>query len=145
MCHLSNAFQKLNSHRAFINKAQKGFMRIPNGGGEHGAIINEIILHVEREKKSLYMMTIDLEDAFGRVPHRLIKEVLSNKGFDDQIINCIFSSYKNSVTRIIVPRHGKSDIIRFNRGVKQGCPLSPTLFNISIDPLIEKLNQMVEC
>lgn len=93
-------------------------MRIPNDGGEHGTIIYEVIHHVEREKKSLYMITIDLEDAFGRVPHKLIKEVLAKKGFDEQIINCILSSYQHSVTCIMVPRYGKSDTIRFKRGVK---------------------------
>jgi hypothetical protein len=39
---------------------------------------------------------------------------------------------------------GTSDEISICRGVKQGCPLSPTLFNLCIDPLIRRINHYKE-
>jgi hypothetical protein len=36
--------------------------------------------------------------------------------------------------------NGATENIHIRRGVKQGCPLSPVLFDICINPLIEKLN-----
>ena len=38
----------------------------------------------------------------------------------------------------------KSRNLRISKGVKQGCPLSPTLFNICIESLLKVLNQHKE-
>jgi hypothetical protein len=36
--------------------------------------------------------------------------------------------------------NGATEPMEIKRGLKQGCPLSPILFDICIDPLIEKLS-----
>jgi hypothetical protein len=51
----------------------------------------------------------------------------------------IMDSYRNTTVKIIV-LDGQTEEITFKRGVKQGCPLSPVLFDICVSQLIEKLN-----
>lgn len=92
-----------------------------------------------RNNKSLYIMTIDFTDAFGSIPHSLIKKNLKSLGFDKNFIYPIMHSYTGSSTRIIFNRH-KSKELFFKKGIKQGCPLSPTLFNICLESLIHKLS-----
>lgn len=143
MVHISKCFLRLNSTNRFISKVQKGFIQTPNGAAEHGAIINELIQHTARNNRSLYLCAIDLEDAFGKVPHSLIRLALERKGFDKSIINMILATYKNTQTRILIPNKGLSSKITFNTGVKQGCPLSPVLFDLCIDMLLEKLDKQI--
>ena len=87
------------------------------------------------------IVTIDFRDAFGSVPHGLIKKSMKELGFDDSFRKVIMDSYRNSSTRICVNgKVGRKYL--FKRGVKQGCPLSPTLFNLCIEPLLRKMNSM---
>jgi hypothetical protein len=51
----------------------------------------------------------------------------------------IMDSYNGATVKVIT-LNGSTENIHINRGVKQGCPLSPILFDICINPLIEKLN-----
>ena len=139
MCHISRSLQCLNDMNRFINSQQKGFLKIPAGAAEHIFTADEMIHHAARHRKNLYIVTIDFKDAFGSVPHKLIKSNLLDIGFRQSFVKAIMSSYKGSSTRII--SNGRSsDAISFGKGVKQGCPLSPTLFNICIEPLLRSLN-----
>jgi hypothetical protein len=50
----------------------------------------------------------------------------------------IMYSYQEIKVKIIA-QHGATEEIRISRGVKEGCQLSLVLFDICIDPLMEKL------
>ena len=143
MCHISRTLQTLNEYRRFINCQQKGFMKIPSGAAEHIVTADEMIHHAARHQKNLYILTIDFKDAFGSIPHELFKKNLLDLGFDKLFVKSILASYKNASTRIV--SNGRiSDEIEFAKGVKQGCPLSPTLFNVGIEPLLVKLNDLAQ-
>jgi hypothetical protein len=43
---------------------------------------------------------------------------------------------------MISTAEGFSSLINIKKGVKQGCPLSPALFDISIDSLIQTISKM---
>jgi hypothetical protein len=48
-------------------------------------------------------------------------------------------SYNEAKVKIVT-LNGMTNEINIARGVKQGCPLSPVLFDICIDPKIEKFS-----
>jgi hypothetical protein len=60
-------------------------------------------------------------------------------GFPRKIIRVVMESYRDAFINIQMNNEFTEDI-RIGKGVKQGCPLSPTLFNIRIDPLLRRLN-----
>ena len=140
MCHISRSLQMLNEQKKFICNQQKGFMKIPAGAAEHIITVDEMIHDASRHQKSLYIMTIDFKDAFGSVPHKLIQQSMKDIGLPKNLIKSIMNSYDGSCTRII-SNGRRSEKIEFGKGVKQGCPLSPTLFNLCIEPLLRRLNQ----
>lgn len=68
---------------------------------------------------------------------------MTRMGFGEQYINRIKACYYGSQVKLIV--NGElSDKIYPTRGVRQGCPLSPLLFVISIQPLLLMLSQSEE-
>ena len=114
-------------------------MKTPNGAMTHIAVVNELIKHADRAKSSMYVMSIDLRDAFGSVSHDLIAHTLRAKGFSEDLVTMIMDSYQGATTRYV---NGEtSQPIFLNRGVRQGCPLAPTLFNLCVEGLLEKLTK----
>jgi hypothetical protein len=87
----------------------------------------------------LYMMALDMKDAFGSVSHKQLNNNLKSLGLCKPIREVIMDSYNGATVKVIT-LNGTTDNIHIKRGVKQGCPLSPVLFDICINPLIEKLN-----
>ena len=140
MCLVSRALQTLNKRRKFINEAQHGFTKTPNGAMTHIAVVNELIKHADRSKSSIYVMSIDLRDAFGSVSHELITHTLRAKGFNEDLIDLIMDSYRGATSRYVVNGETSQPIF-LNKGVRQGCPLAPTLFNLCVEGLLEKLTK----
>ena len=143
MCHIARVLQTLNVERPLISPQQKGFVKTPSGITEHTQMLQEYTCDACRQRKSLYLAFIDLRDAFGSLPHCMIRDSLKLKGFTDEFTNMIMAVYENSHTQFRRHNH-VSQPVGLHRGVKQGCPLSPTLFNMAIDGLINTLAQSEE-
>jgi hypothetical protein len=60
------------------------------------------------------------------------------RGFPQYLIRAVQSLYHE--TQIIIEREGEKDDkkISVNQGVRQGCPLSPTLFSLYTDGIIRR-------
>ncbi|NXT40868.1 PO21 protein, partial [Pelecanoides urinatrix] len=78
--------------------------------------------------------------AIDTVSHSHIIMVLKQKGVDDHIIALITNLYHN-INMYIDLKKEQSDPIGIRIGVKQGDPMSPIQFNLSIDPLLCKLEE----
>ncbi|NXY51857.1 PO21 protein, partial [Ceuthmochares aereus] len=78
--------------------------------------------------------------AFDTVSHEYLIEALKIKGVDEHIITLIRNLYHNTNTRIEL-KSGETNPINIRLGVNQGDPMSPLLFNLSLDPLMCRLEQ----
>ncbi|NWT13104.1 PO21 protein, partial [Vireo altiloquus] len=76
--------------------------------------------------------------AFETVCHQHIIMELVQSGVDPHVVHLMGEMYKNIMTSIIT-KNGKIDPINISSGVEQGDSMSPLLFNLSIDPLLGKL------
>jgi hypothetical protein len=56
---------------------QKGFVPGRASCVEHAALANAIINDAVEKKKQLYILSLDLKDAFGSIPRDLIEEILT--------------------------------------------------------------------
>lgn len=91
--------------------------------------INILIQKALDVNKDIYACFIDFEKAFDKVQHDKLKQILIEKNInskDLQIIKCL---YWNQTAQIKVDEELSEDIMIL-RGVRQGCVLSPMLFNI---------------
>ena len=122
-----------------LDERQKGFVPV-DGCFENVKIIQQIVKQQTKNRKEYNLVFIDLAKAFDTVSHLSIEKGLKRKGIPEQVRETILAMYKDASTKLTVG--GKTTRrININSGVKQGCPLSPLLFNLIIDELIEKLKE----
>lgn len=80
-------------------------------------------------------LSLDQAKAFDRVDHSYLLAVLDAYQFPSSLVNIIRRLYNNHRSSVYM-LHRLSEEFPVSRGVRQGCPLSPILFALSIDPLL---------
>ena len=77
-------------------------------------------------QKNIYFGFIDYAKAFDCVDHNKMWKILKEMGIPDHLI-CLLRKGQEATVRT---GHGTTDWFRIGKGVRQGCILSPCLFNI---------------
>lgn len=85
----------------------------------------------------MYIGFIDYVKAFDNVQRNLLWDILKDKGFPLHLIRAIQSLYTETKIQITSGTRRSKENILTNLGVRQGCPLSPALFNLYIDQVTQ--------
>jgi hypothetical protein len=141
MARFSKALFKIHERVPIVSLNQKGFVPGISGCAEHAARANSVIHHANLHHRSIFIVALDLKDAFGSIPHQLIKRNMIDIGLPGDLCEFVCDCYHKSSTRIFAGK-SRTDPIRTNKGVKQGCPLSPLLFDLAIDPLLKSVETL---
>jgi hypothetical protein len=99
--------------------------------------VSDVLESLEGADKAI-VVSVDLSKAFDRVSLPLLFAYLRRKGVKGKLWHALMSTYKNVSTRIRIGKH-QSIPFSLEAGVKQGSVLSPLLFVLFINPLLEKL------
>ena len=117
-----------------ISPSQKGF--VPGEGClEHSFLVRSLMEDARRRRKSLHLVWFDLKNAFGSVPHRLLWFSMESIGLPEDMMSIIKDIYEGSSFVVTSDTEATGEIPQ-ERGVKQGCPLSPLLFNLALEGLL---------
>ena len=116
---------------AYVHLVRQGFGRIwvPNISS---FALRHFVDDCRRRHKPLYACFVDLRKAYDCVPRPLLWQVMQNIGVPCQFLRAVQSMY-DGVSCMVNIGGCLSDPFAACKGVKQGCPLSPTLFGIFID------------
>ena len=123
-----------------LSKAQLGFVRGNRCSDGHFILHNLIKDYCHENGKWLYSCFVDFSKAFDCIPRDILFERLKSKGITGKVFNLIKKIYMNEKCKIKVGGM-LSDTFDANQGVRQGCILSPLLFNIFISDLPEILSK----
>ena len=94
-----------------------------------------IIHHINNSKDKNHMIiSIDAEKAFDKVQHPFLIKTLSKVGIEKSFLNIIKAIYERPTANIIL-KGQKLTAFPLRSGTRQGCPLSPLLFNIVLEVL----------
>ena len=103
-----------------------------------------IIHHINNSKdKSHMIISIDAEKALDKVQHPFLIKTLSKVGIEGAFLNIIKETYERPTANIILNGQ-KLRAFPLRSGTRQGCPLSPLLFNIVLEVLVTAIRQEKE-
>ena len=94
-----------------------------------------VIHHINKLKdKNPMIISIDAEKAFDKIQHPFMIKTLQKAGIGGTYLNIIKAIYDKPTTNIILSGE-KLKAFPLKSGIRQGCPLSPLLFNIVLEVL----------
>ena len=103
-----------------------------------------IIHHINNSKDKNHMIiSINAEKAFDKIQHPFLIKPLSKVGIEEAFLNIIKAIYERSTANIILNGQ-KLRTFPLRSGTRQGCPLSPLLFNIVLEVLTTAIRQEKE-
>ena len=121
----------------WIPPSQTGF--VPNR-----CILDNIFLAFEamewslENQQELSLLLLDFEKAYNRVSWSFLQQTMKRMGFADIWVKQVLSLNLNASAAIIVNGE-QSKTFKLQRSVRQGCPLAPYLFLLTVDVLGQML------
>ena len=126
-----------------LPKEQAGFRK------GHSTIDNIMVLkslidkHVKttaKKRSKLFTCFVDFSKAFDTIPRDKLLEKVSRVGIGGKFLEILQSMYTNDKSAVKLGQYISKQFTCY-KGVKQGCMLSPTLFNIYLHDLPLMLNK----
>ena len=131
----ANRMKPLLHH--WILPSQTGF--VPNR-----CILDNIFLAFEaiewtlESNQNISMLLLDFEKAYDRVSWKFLSQTMEKMGFHDTWIKQVMSLNINASATILVNGEQTKNF-KLQRSVRQGCPLAPYLFLLTVDVLGQML------
>jgi retron-type reverse transcriptase len=100
--------------------------------------------HINKSKdKNDTINSIDAEKSFDKIQHHFMIKALRKLGIEGMYLSIVKVMYDKPTDNIIL-NGVKLKPFPLKSGIRQGCPLSPLLFNIVLDFLARTIRQKAE-
>ena len=129
----------LDKHNIIVD-GQNGH-RKKRSCADHLHSLNAIIQNRINWKQSTYVCFVDFRKAFDSVNRKSLWYKVSKAGVNGRMLSAIKSLYNDVSYSVKVNGH-LTDWFKVNNGVKQGCVLSCSLFQIYLNDLAQQINQL---
>ena len=96
-----------------------------------------IIKKAREFQKNIYFCFIDYAKAFDCVDHNKLWKILKEMGIPDHL-TCLLRNLYAGQEATVRTGHGTTDWFQTGKGVRQGCILSPCLFNLYAEYIMRK-------
>ena len=128
--------------KTIINEDQAGFVKGRNIA-THLRQIDDIIAYLNNKNKPRALIALDFAKAFDTLSKKCIVQSLETFNFGPRFIGFVKTIMKDTESCII---NGGWISDRFNteRGIRQGCPLSPLLFIVAVEMMAIKIRNCKE-
>ena len=123
---------------------QKGFLTGINGTVEHIFAVSAIVQNALQNGLPFAMTFLDLQNAFGSISHHLILDVLVHCRLPEQITAYITDLYSKLMAYVKTKKWSTGQL-KIGRGVFQGDTLSPLIFLIAFNPIIQLAQSLDTC
>ena len=126
-----------------IHPDQTGFIK-GRYIGQNVRLPEDILEYTDIKKMLGILLFIDFEKAFDTIEWSFIQKVLKRFNFG-QVIRRWISVLYSDVESAVLNGGYSTNYFKIARGVRQGCPLSPLLFVLSVEVMAQKVRQFSKC
>ena len=126
-----------------IHPDQTGFIK-GRYIGQNIRLLSDLMSYTESNKIPGIFLFVDFEKAFDSLEWDFLYRALKAFNFGPAIRKWIKILYKDIESGVINGGY-MTNYFKISRGVRQGCPLSPYLFILSVELLALKLRYIPEC
>uniref|UniRef100_A0A2D4H5F6 Reverse transcriptase domain-containing protein n=1 Tax=Micrurus lemniscatus lemniscatus TaxID=129467 RepID=A0A2D4H5F6_MICLE len=106
-------------------------------------VMNIIEYYEANPGKQLAMVFLDAQKAFDNVNWQFIIQQLKSMQLGNKFIKLISTIYKTQMASVIL-NGDRTETFKINKGIRQGCPLSPLLFILTFENLLENIRKNEE-
>jgi hypothetical protein len=125
----------LDARESTSREEQAGFR--PNRGCiDQIFTLRQLMQHRHAYRQPTIVVFLDLKAAFDSVSRKALWNCLLKNGVPPKYVNLLKELYSNSESRVRVYGKLTSPFVT-SSGVRQGCPISPFLFNFVIDDIMK--------
>lgn len=137
---LENKLKQETEEKGILPETQAGF-RKNRSGIDNIYILNQIIeKELTNKGGTVYCLFVDFKAAFDLINREKLWEYLKRKEIDENLRLRLMEIYEVTKNVIKVGEKNSSEFYT-EKGLRQGCPLSPTLFAIYISDIEEVLRK----
>lgn len=118
---------------------------VPKRQGIDNVVILQEVIHTLRNKrgrKGYIIVKLDLEKAYDRLEWGFLRTILQKIGFDEKMLSLIMSCLQTTSLTVLWNGDGVEEF-KPTRGLRQGDPLAPYLFVLSMEILSQAINNSV--
>ena len=128
---------RLQTHAENILDQEQAGFRTGKSTIDQIFTLNQLVEKFLEMDRQIYHIFVDFEKAFDSVNHTLLWKILTIEGIPPKYTNLIRSLYNNanSIVRI---SNNTSQPFQQQRGVRQGCIISPLIFNLFLQHVINE-------
>ena len=126
----------IHNNKFINNSIQKGCMEKIPGCWEHLSMVWHALKEARAQKSNLAIIWLDIVNAYGSIPHKLIAFALHRYGVSPQWIRLIETYYKGIFSKSF-SESATSAWHRHQRGIFAGCTLSIILFLAGMNIILE--------
>lgn len=122
--------------RHWFRKEQAGF-RFREECPAHAIALHDIVQRRAAAGHGTYLAFVDMRKAYDTVPHGALLRKLWLAGVRGRVYQ-FFEALYWGARMAVLTKHGCSDAVPVLRGVRQGCPASPTIFNVFVNDILDR-------
>lgn len=139
--HLHKILAKRPTNHDLIDVRQRAFISA-DGCAENIAVLSALLRDAHSHMNQIHVVTLDVQKAFDTVSHYGIRKVLFKYGFPKPMVEYLWSLYSTATVRLEVDGRF-SEELRPGRGVRQGDPLSPLIFNLIMNEVLAAIPEEI--
>jgi hypothetical protein len=132
---LNKRLQRFLKENNLLSPLQCGFRRDHSTANALHAFTN--ILQAAKASR-IHVAYLDIQKAFDSVPFWAIRQSLRAHSCDEEVVQTMMMFYETFELHILTAK-GTTSTIVCSKGVRQGCPLSPLIFSLFLNPLLWSL------
>ena len=137
---INNRLVKFSLENNLLSPGQLGFVIGNRTSDPHIILHNLLQKYCHQKNRRIYGCFVDFSKAFDTVPRDILLHKLRQKGIDGRVLEIIKPLYHEDSASVKIGKK-YSPSFKTNIGVRQGCVLSPLLFNSFLADLQPALDE----